>query len=131
MTLRNSERAYPSLQRIFSSFTEFFWEQSSENTWSLRLERTKSFVPKCFGRFNKKKLLLFDKCLITSICTKQRYHLKECVFVQYLEAAIKRCLETDRKTPVSESILKNLNFTKMVFITVVSLQIFKKFSKIV
>ena len=60
---------------------------------------------------NEKKLAVFEKSLIwlCNFCTKQCYHLKESVFVEYLEATV---WKTDRKMLVAESILKNWTFTK-------------------
>ena len=47
-----------------------------------------------------------------AVCTDWCCHSKECVSVQCLEATIKNVRETDKKTPLAESILKYLNFTE-------------------
>ena len=67
--------------------------------------------------FNYKKLPLFDKFLMTlEYLPKQCYHSKECVSVQCSEATRKKGVrKTDRKPPLRESILNNLNFTENGF----------------
>ena len=66
MTLRNSEKGHIFTKKPFKFWEEAFERHTFQKTRkSARRENKKSFVPKYLGTFNKKKLPLFDKSLVT------------------------------------------------------------------
>ena len=80
-------------------------------------ENKKSLAPKYSGAFNKKRLPLFDKSLMTLEYLHQTMlSFKAMRFCSMFGSKHKKDLwKTDRKTPLPESIFNNLNFSKNGF----------------
>ena len=99
---------------LFSFFFFFFERERKFARWKDK-KVWESLAPKYFWAFNKKRLPLFDKSLMTLEHLHQTVLFKGMRFCSVFGSNHKKVFGKLIKKPLPESILNNLDFPKNVF----------------